>query len=131
MRSRAGHYDLPTTATIGQKPLWEEQVRTSSQTVFRVAIYPNVQGAIVHLVLQKIAHTSRARRKLPRDIFRRIAQSAQLQHQLLEVLANRPETQLNVVVELEETPNCSEGSWCLRVSRPIIVDDASPGSAKS
>jgi hypothetical protein len=59
---------------------------------------------IVHLVLQKIAHTSRARRKLRRDIFRRIAQSAQLQHQLLEVLANRPETQLNVVVELARDP---------------------------
>lgn len=108
---------------------WHTEQSASSRRGF--SVFSLKDPLIVHLVLQKIAHTSRARRKLPRDIFRRIAQSAQLQHQLLEVLANRPETQLNVVVELEETPNCSEGSWCLRVSRPIIVDDASPGSAKS
>jgi len=53
-----------------------------------------------HFIFDKLGHTSRARRKLRRDIFRRIAQSAQLQHQLLEILANYPETQRNVVVEL-------------------------------
>src|ERR1700730_10715512 len=31
----------------------------------------------------------------------------------------------------KETPNSGEGSWCLPVSRPMVVDGASPSSARA
>lgn len=96
---------FPTTATIGQKPLWEDQDRTPCQTVFPGChLCQRSRGVVTTYLDTTFPHTSRARRKLRHDIFRRIAQSAQLQHQLLEVLANHPKTQRNVVMELAKDP---------------------------
>jgi hypothetical protein len=54
----------------------------------------------ISLIFQAIGHTSRARRKLRRDIFAGMVQSVNLQHQLLEILVSYPETQREIVLEL-------------------------------
>ena len=52
------------------------------------------------LIFRTMGHTPRARRTLRRDIFARVAQSANLQRQIMEVLAKHPEIHRTVVMEL-------------------------------
>jgi hypothetical protein len=59
---------------------------------------------ISQLIFESLGHTSKTRRALRRDFFKRISRNIKLQDELLSVIARHPTVQRSILLELARDP---------------------------